>query len=688
MRRVSRRKFLRSAARAGIGAGGLALVGCSSPPTYNERRDAEMQPTGVPQAGQVLASEPTPEEQAEAVAQSVEAREADEADEEQLNPALRGDPETLRRQRDWRRLRDASGRDGIPRRGGRITLNEPGPWYWSPITPAGMPPAASVGGVNLLPLLYSQLITLRVDDQTDAHRNTIEGDLASQWEIADETTIVFHLRPGVAWPEQAPLEGRELTASDVRHGQERYLDGNAHQRAAYRTVDRIEADDAGRSVSFHLTLPTAYLLNAMTAPDHIILPPEADIDELSEGWTPGSMSLPSSAPPVPGTGPFDHWSSGGPGSPWSMRRKPSYFKRDAAPGSLPYVDEIHGNIPPGGPAALSDPSRTFDAIMAAWRSGRLDALVLQSRDELGTALDQRSDAVFQFTPPMPWRGSAIRTIEGGRNSIKDRRIMRALSMAVDRERLADRWHGGFASPDCGMHWPATVDPATGGYREWPWPIAELGNPYQHDPAAAHTLLAASGYDSENPLPLVFDTGIPAQETPDLGEDPEADRRSLVTAQWQSAFGDAVRIEARAAIVTVGDNLIASYAPDGDANLSMQKQLGGFAFPSDPDPTTINLRPAPPDGSEADDVQYGVEDDEELRNLWELQARELDPAERSDILERIRARRAEHMQPIHLVNVWGIFVRRDDVFNLSATYFAHHPLGYSKQLEHTWTLADS
>ena len=685
MRRVSRRKFLRSAARAGIGAGGLALVGCSSPRTYNERRADGMQPAAVPQAGQALASEPSPEAQAEAVAQSVEAREADE---EQSRSAPLGDPETLRQQHDWRQLRDAPGGDGTPRRGGRITLSEPGPWYWSPITPTGAPPVASIGGTNLLPLLYSQLITLRVDDQTDAHRNTIEGDLASQWEIADETTIVFHLRPGVAWPEQAPLEGRELTASDVRHGQERYLDGAAHQRAAYRTVDRIEADDAERSVSFHLTLPTAYLLNAMTAPDHIILPPEAEIDELAGDWTLGSVSSLSSVPPIPGTGPFDHWSSGGPGAPWSMRRKPDYFKRDANPGPSPYVDEIRGGVLPDR-AAPYDPALLFAAIMAAWRVGRFDALVLQSRDELELALDYRSDAVFQLAPPMPWRGSEIRTIEGGRNPIRDRRILRALSVAVDREQLAERWHGGFASPDCGMHWPATVDPATGGYREWPWPIAELGDPYQHDPAAARTLLAASGYDSENPLPLVFDTGIPAEETLDLGEDTEADRRSLVTAQWQSAFGDAVRIEARAAIVTVGENSVAAYyAPDGDANLSMQRQLSGFAFPSDPDPTMINLAPAPPDGSEADDVQYGVEDDDELRDLWELQARELDPAERSDILERIRAKRAEHMQPIHLVNVWGILVRRDDVFNLSSTYFAYHPLDYSKQLERTWTLADS
>ena len=684
MQRVSRRKFLRSAARAGIGAGGLALVGCSSPPTYNERRADETQPTAVPQAGQALASEPAPEEQAEAVAQSVEAREVDEADEEQLYLALRGDPEMLR-QHDWRRLRDAPGRDGAPRRGGRITLSEPGPWYWSPITPAGLPPAASVGGVNLLPLLYSQLITLRVDDQTDAHRNTIEGDLASQWEIADETTIVFHLRPGVAWPEQAPLEGRELTASDVRHGQERYRGGAAHQRAAYRTVDRIEADDAERSVSFHLTRPTAYLLNAMTAPDHIILPPEANIDELSGDWTSGRASPPSLVPPIPGTGPFDYRSSGSPGSTWSMTRKPDYFKRDADPGSLPYVDEIRGGVLPDR-AALLDPSLLFDAIMAAWRVGRFDALVLQSYDELEIALGQRSDAVFQIAPPMPWRGSEIGMFSGGRNQITDQRVRHALSMSLDREQLAERWHGGLASPDCGMHWPSVVDPATGDYREWPWSIAELGDAYQHDPAAARTLLAASGYDSANPLPLVFDTGVPSQFGPRPGEELEAERRELIMTQWRSVFGDAVRVEGRPSVAVPGE--VNTFAVDEEANLSMWGGSNRFAFPSDPDPTTISLAPPSPDGGESNDVWYGVADDDGLEDLWERQARELDPAERSDILERIRARRAEHMQPIHLVNVWGILVRRDDVFNLSSTYFAHHPLDYSKQLEHTWTLVDS
>ena len=241
MRRVSRRQFLRSASVAGIGAGALALVGCSSPETYNERRNGgESRPVATPL--EEPPEEQTPERRAEAV--ELQEVEQEEADQRQAGSSLSGDPQVLREQYDWQRLRDAPGRGDGPRFGGDIRMIDSAPWYWSPITPIGGLPARVAGGAQLLPLLYSQLITLRVDDQTNAHGNTIEGDLASEWEIADETTVIFRLRPGISWPERAPLDGRELTASDVQHGQERYLDGAAHQRAAYRTVERIEADDA------------------------------------------------------------------------------------------------------------------------------------------------------------------------------------------------------------------------------------------------------------------------------------------------------------------------------------------------------------------------------------------------------------------------------------------------------------
>ena len=615
----------------------------------------------------------------------------EEADQGQAGSSLSGDPQVLREQYDWRRLRDAPGRGDGPRFGGDIRMIDSAPWYWSPITPIGGLPARVAGGAQLLPLLYSQLITLRVDDQTNAHGNTIEGDLASEWEIADETTVIFRLRPGISWPERTPLDGRELTASDVRHGQERYLDGAAHQRAAYRTVERIEADDAERTVSFHLTRPTAYLLNAMTATDHVILPPEANIDDLATQATPGSVNPVALPSPIPGTGPFDYQFSGGPGSIWSMTRKSGYFKSGADTGGFPYLDEINGDVVTNFPSQ-SDPSALFEATMAAWRIGRFDALVLRSRDELGAALDEHPDAVFQIAPPMPWRGSSVRTF-GTRNPIEDPRLRRALSKAIDRRHLANLWYDGLAAPDCGMHWPAVADPAVAdAYREWPWPLDELGDAYQYDPAAARALLAAAGYNSANQLLLVADTGILSEFPSDAGSVFDLDRRDLVMEQWRNAFGDAVRIEVRDPSVVPGESGMSYVRPHEDANISIwtgarQGFSSGLPFPSDPDPSTINNAPAPAEGDESDHVTRGDDDDDELQNLWERQARELDPAERSDVLEQIRTKRAEHMQPIHLINPYGIFVRRGYVFNVGATYFAHNPMSYPKQFEHAWKIAD-
>jgi peptide/nickel transport system substrate-binding protein len=44
----------------------------------------------------------------------------------------------------------------------------------------------------------------------------VEGDLAESWTQPDDTTYVFKLRKGVRWHSKAPVDGRELTAEDVK----------------------------------------------------------------------------------------------------------------------------------------------------------------------------------------------------------------------------------------------------------------------------------------------------------------------------------------------------------------------------------------------------------------------------------------------------------------------------------------
>ena len=52
---------------------------------------------------------------------------------------------------------------------------------------------------------------------------TLEGDLAESWSQPNETTYVFKLRKGVRWHAKPPVNGRELTADDVKYTFERFV---------------------------------------------------------------------------------------------------------------------------------------------------------------------------------------------------------------------------------------------------------------------------------------------------------------------------------------------------------------------------------------------------------------------------------------------------------------------------------
>jgi len=45
----------------------------------------------------------------------------------------------------------------------------------------------------------------------------LRGQLAESWEQPDPLTIIFHIRQGVHWHDKAPMNGRELDASDIEY---------------------------------------------------------------------------------------------------------------------------------------------------------------------------------------------------------------------------------------------------------------------------------------------------------------------------------------------------------------------------------------------------------------------------------------------------------------------------------------
>jgi peptide/nickel transport system substrate-binding protein len=79
---------------------------------------------------------------------------------------------------------------------------------------------------NTLSFVYSKLVRHQVGAGVTPGTFTVEPDLAERWEEPDDTTLVFHLRRGVRWHNKPPVNGRELTAEDVKFSFERYKGGD------------------------------------------------------------------------------------------------------------------------------------------------------------------------------------------------------------------------------------------------------------------------------------------------------------------------------------------------------------------------------------------------------------------------------------------------------------------------------
>ena len=664
MRQVSRRRLITSAARAGIGLAGLALVGCNGPEVYNAPGEAEPDPVEPNQPDPPAADaaeqempqpvvEPSRPSRSSLVASSPCGRVFGGSSLEELAIEFEAGPREIvdvaewRERYHWRRLGELRG--GTPRRGGELVLSTPSPLSWSPIPPDAYRAYASP---EALPLLYSQLVTLAAGDGEDAHRNEIEGDLAAGWETPDDATLIFRLRDGVFWP-----GGRALAASDVQATHALYREGGAPQSAAYRAVSAIEADDVDGSVKFLLREPSSFLLAAMTGPDHVVMPP---------GWQPDAEADGLATPP--GTGPFmlDRWP--GPDGTWRVARRDGYYRRDAATGeALPRLDAVSGGLRPG--FELPNFCVYREDLWGDWLTGSLDALQLESPAELTATLAAFPNAVAQVTAPSPGRGAVVEFPQDVARPISDPRARRALSLAIDRRAMIDDWHDGLAATDCGLNWTLVADAASKqGFREWPWTLEDLGPAYGHDPEGARALLEAAGYTREAPLRIGLDRGATSASGQSIGGRHLDNRRlSRLASELRSAFRELIDL----------DILDRQLTPTGvglhpEANVMASAFSRGHPVAGDPS----GFVPA-------ESERHEWPRDAELERLWESARRTLDPLERSEAIEQIRARTAEAMPAVHLVNRYGLHARRAGVFDLVAPYFAHDPAGAASQLARVW-----
>jgi len=369
-------------------------------------------------------------------------------------------------------LAPARGRAQTPKRGGTATLR-----LWDP---PHFDPMLQVAYKTHIPLTFthSRLVKYKAGPTVAPGTMPIEGDLAESWSQPNETTYVFKLRRGVRWHNKPPVNGRELTAEDVKYTVERFLTvpGNAY---AYmlRSVDRVEAVDR-HTVKFTLKEPYAWFLDILANPMAVAIIARECVDKF------GDLKK---AEACVGTGP---WMLDGyrPNVSLAWVRNPTYFQ----PG-LPYIDRLEGFV-----------DEDQASRVAAFIAGKYDVGYEFPGGILRTDWVQIKDTLKQKRPGLRveeyvnnvYYHISMRT---DRPPYNDVRVRQAMSLAIDRKGIVD------AVMEGGGIWNGPVPAA---FKEWALPVDKLGEGakwYQYNPAEAKRMLAAAGHPNGFAANVCFTT---------------------------------------------------------------------------------------------------------------------------------------------------------------------------------------
>jgi peptide/nickel transport system substrate-binding protein len=383
-----------------------------------------------------------------------------------------------------------------PKRGGTLRLTV--------ITdPLGFDPHQTISFATMVPLsfAYSRLVKVKAGPSVKPMTYPLEPDLAESWTQPDDTTYVFKLKKGVRWHPKPPVNGRELTADDVKYTYERFLTIKANpNRPVLEYVDRIEALDK-HTVKFTLHEPNAWFLDLLASTSTWIIAREC-VEQF------GDLKKVES---VVGTGPWmlERWE---PNVKLVYVRNPNYF----VPG-LPYADAVEVIID-------KDPS----SRLAAFLTGKTDfgPEYQQVVRRLDLAVAKQRKPGLQ-TAEYAWLTSGATGFKLGNPPFNDIRVRRALSRASN---LAEVFESNAFSQG---HWtPNPVVPAA--FADWSIPIDQLGPEgrklYEPSTADAKRLLAEAGH------PNGFKTQV---EAPGTGYGPDfLDAVQITLKNWKAAGIDA------------------------------------------------------------------------------------------------------------------------------------------------------
>jgi ABC-type transport system substrate-binding protein len=348
-----------------------------------------------------------------------------------------------------------------PKPGGRLVVGHPGAnATWDPTK------SQAVDASRVPNTVYDRLLTLRSGPMMSKYKVDLEPSLAKSWEVTpDGLTYAFDLRDDVNFQNIAPVNGRPFTANDVVAAYQRNA-AEGVNRAFFADVAEISAP-SDHALQITLTAPTPDFLIPLAMRFSVIYP-----IELVEGDQIATTAI--------GTGPLiiSEVSDNG-------------LKYDANPeywGGKPYMDGFEFQFIPDAAGRV-----------AAYRAGQIQAgPLIDNKAEGDALLASNPDTVILCDPIVQGNAGAIVFNIQDNPLFQDERIRRALSMALDRDAMAQILFDGYAKTVPVHGWPFLF--------ERPPTAEQLGQWWQHNPTEAKKLLDAAGQGT-------FEFGINALSAP-------------------------------------------------------------------------------------------------------------------------------------------------------------------------------
>jgi len=336
---------------------------------------------------------------------------------------------------------------------------------------------ASIGdATNLIPMIAGDasshaiagqlyLSLLKYDKNLD-----LTGQLAESWEIsADNSTITFHLRPGLRWSDGKPLTSADclftLNLIQADSTQSAY-------KADYILVKRAEAPDP-KTFIVHYDETFSPALSSWSS--LAILPKHVFEDE-------NIMDTPLSRAPKATIGPYRlaEWQSQ---QSILMRANEDYFD-----GPVWITERLTRIIPDRATQFLELSSGRLDSVaLSPMQYSRL----FETRESLKTNFNRYKYLDFVYT----YLGFNLK-----RKPFDDIRVRQAIAYAVDRQEILDGVQLGLGETIASPYKPGTF-----------W-VNEKLKPRPFDPEKARTLLADAGWVDSDGDGIVDKSGKPLSFT--------------------------------------------------------------------------------------------------------------------------------------------------------------------------------